>query len=38
MLIAMHGVKLCVHYYSWSEPFSHCYTLSEAICSFIYMQ
>ena len=26
MLIAIHGVKLYVHCYSWSEPFSHCYT------------
>ena len=35
MLIAIHGVKLYVH---WSEAFSHCYTWSEALCSFIYME
>ena len=32
MLIAIHGVKLYAHYYSWSEAFSHCYTWSEALC------
>ena len=31
MLIAIHGVKLYAHYYSWSEAFSHCYTWSEAL-------
>ena len=38
MLIAIHGVKLYVHSYTWSEDFSHCYTWSEALCAFIYME
>ena len=38
MLIAIHGVKLYVHGYSWSERFSHCYTWSEALCSLLRME
>ena len=45
MLIAIHGVMLYAHCYTWSEAlcalnswsdaFSHCYTWSEALCSFV---
>ena len=37
MLIAIHDVKLYAHSYSWCEPISHCYTWSEGLCSFVYM-
>ena len=29
MLIAIDGVKLYAHSYTWSEAFSHCYTYLE---------
>ena len=49
MHIAMHGVKLHAHYYTWSERLmlnpihgvthcAHCYTWSEALCSLLYME
>ena len=38
MLITIHGVMLDAHCNSWSDAFSHCYTWSLALCSFIYME
>ena len=49
MLIAIHGVKLHAHYYTWSEDLcsflpihgvtlcAHCYTWSEVLCSLLFM-
>ena len=47
MLIAIHGVKLYVHCYSWSEAFlivthgvrlyAHSFTWSKNLCSLLYL-
>ena len=38
MLIAINGVKLYAHYYTWSKLYAQCYTRSEAICSLLYVE
>ena len=48
MLIAIHGVTLFAHCYTWSEAlcsllhmgkiFFRCFTWSEIICSLLYME
>ena len=34
MIIAIHGMMLFAHYYTWSE----CNTRGKVLCSFIYME
>ena len=38
MLIAIHGVMLYAHYYTWSEALCLMHTRSEVLCSLLYME
>ena len=38
MLIAIHGVKLHAHYYTWVKIDAHSYTWSDTLRSLLYMK